>query len=307
MRIAITGAGGMIGRACVRRFARRGDEVVALSRTPLDWRTGSTGTPRAVAGRVTDYSTDDLASALQGVDAVIHLAAMRMSGEADAIGFRPYQEANVQITENILRACLESGTRKICLASTVAVYFGAGQSPVTEALPPCPTGFYGLSKLCCENLAFVYGIRFPLNAVCLRIAQVIGLDETRTDNMLMRFMALAARRQPLPLWGEGAGARDTIYVEDVVEAFECALAADGVSGVFNIGGGCAVSNREVAETINEVFDNVGNLTFDRTRREDTSNLFMDCSRAERELGWRRQWSLRAAFADLKRDLASTAP
>lgn len=69
-------------------------------------------------------------------------------------------------------------------------------------------------------------------------------------------------------------------------------------GVFNIGGDCAFSNQEVAETINEVFDNVGHLSFDRSCREDTRCFFMGCLRAERELGWWRQWTLRTALEDM---------
>ena len=67
------------------------------------------------------------------------------------------------------------------------------------------------------------------------------------------------------------------------------------------GGGRAYSHREVAETINDVFGNSGNLVFDQSRREDTSVFYMDCSRAKSDLGWHPVWTLRDGLEDMRRE------
>jgi len=115
----------------------------------------------------------------------------------------------------------------------------------------------------------------------------------------MNFIQRARRKQPLHVWGEGVGARGTIYVKDVVGAIEKAIELDVPCGVFNIGGGRAFSHREMAVMVNEVFDNSGNIVFDTSKGEDRSCFFMDCSRAESEMGWRRKWSLRMGLEEMK--------
>jgi nucleoside-diphosphate-sugar epimerase len=117
--------------------------------------------------------------------------------------------------------------------------------------------------------------------------------------MLMNFIQRARRKQPLHVWGEGVGARDTVYVKDVVGAIDKAIEPDAPCGVFNIGGGRAFSHREVAEMVNKVFNNSGNIVFDTSREEDMSCFFMDCSRAESGLNWQREWSLRKGLQEMK--------
>lgn len=296
MRIAITGAAGMVGQACIDRFVSRGDYVVSLARKSGGRMTTAT---EGICTWVTDYSTGDLRQALRGIEAIVHLGAMRSNAPADAKGYRPYFEANVQTTENLLRAAVEENVETFCLASSVSVYSLGNHVPYRESEAPFPLSFYGASKLACEHLAGLYARQAPLRWVSLRIAQILGVEKRRSEAMFMKFMAMAKKKQKLMLWGAGEGARDAVYIKDVVTAFQLALDRGSASGSFNIGGGRAFSNREIAETINEVFGNVGNLAIDASRREDTSVFYMDCSRAAAELGWRRQWDLRTGLEDIQ--------
>ena len=297
MRIALTGASGMLGGACLHQLAARGDQVVALGRgsaAPL------VPTLPGIAHRRTDYSVDDLRLALRDVDAVVHLAALRANAEADRSGCRPYLEANVGSTGNLLIAALANGIRTFCLASSIAVYARHNAQPWRESDPPAPMSHYGISKLACEHLAALYGEQGGMRVVALRIAQIIGDDRSRQHGMLLRFIALARRQQSLPLWGSGAAARDLVYVEDVVGAILLALDDGRPGGTYNIGGGRAFSNLEVAETINAVFLNPGGLSVDPAHPDEASCQFMNCELAQRQLGWQRQWSLRAALDELRR-------
>lgn len=294
MKIAVTGATGMLGKACIEYFSKSGHEVLALARRKFT----NPVHQENVTSHVTDYSKSDLRYALQGVDSVVHLAAMRPNPQADSQGYRSYFEANVKTTENLLFAAGESGCGSISLASSISVYSAWNRVPYREADYPYPLNLYGASKLACEHLLYLYSKRWSTRWTSLRIAQIIGLETSR-DKMVMRFLDLARRKEPLPLWGKGVGARDAVYVKDVVAAIECTLDNQGISGVYNIGGGRAFSHHEVAETINATFDNVGNITFLSSQPEDTSFYFMECQRAQSELGWQRRWNLSSAFKDLR--------
>ena len=297
MRIALTGASGMLGGACLRHLAARGDKVVALGR-------GNAARlvlmPPGISLCTTDYSLDDLRLALRDVEAVIHLGALRANAEAERSGCQPYFEANVRSTENLLIAALANGVRSFCLASSIAVYARYNPQPWREIDPPAPISHYGISKLACEHLAALHGERGGMRVFALRIAQIIGDDRSRRQGMLRQFIARARRQQSLSLWGSGAAARDLVYVGDVVSAINQALDDDRPGGTYNIGGGRAFSNLEVAETINEVFGNPAGLALDPTRPDEASSQFMNCERAQRQLGWQRQWSLRAALDELRR-------
>ncbi|QKS28775.1 NAD-dependent epimerase/dehydratase family protein [Accumulibacter sp.] len=297
MRIALTGASGMLGGACLRQLAGRGDQVVALGRGNA---AAPAPTPPGIDLRPTDYSRDDLRLALRDVEAVIHLGALRANPEADRNGCQSYFEANVRSTENLLIAALENGVGSFCLASSIAVYARHNPQPWQESDLPAPTSHYGISKLACEHLAALYGEQGGMRVVALRIAQIIGDDRSRRQGMLLQFIARARRQQRLLLWGSGMAARDLVYVEDVANAILLTLGDDRPGGVYNIGGGRAFSNREVAETINEVFRNPAGLWLDPTRPDDTGSQFMDCERARRQLGWQGQWSLSAALDELRR-------
>ena len=297
MRIALTGASGMLGGACLRHLAARGDRVVALGRgnaAPL------VPTPPGIRRRTTDYSLADLQLALRDVDAVIHLGALRANPEADRSGGWPYFEANVRSTENLLIAARANGVRSFCLASSIAVYGRDHWQPWRESDPPAPSSHYGISKLACEHLVALHGEQAGMRVVALRIAQIVGDDRSRQHGMLLQFIARARRRQSLPLWGSGGAARDLVYVEDVARAVLLTLDDERASSVYNIGGGRAFSNLEVAQTINEVFGNPAGLVLDATRPDEAGSQFMNCKRARRRLGWQRQWDLRAALEELRR-------
>ena len=303
MRVVVTGAKGMVGKAMVQRLLERGDDVVALTRDVA-------GCPQHWLGRVdcraVGYERESLRSALHGADAVIHLAAARPTPQAEAAGYRAYADTNVAITEELLRTAAEEGVATFCQASSISVYSPANALPYRETDYPWPASHYGLSKVVCEQLANLISQRTGIRAVSLRLARVLGQDDCAGSYMLMKFIRLAREGRPLTIFGEGNDGRDTVYVKDVVGAFESALAADAVAGVFNIGGGRSFFHREIAEAINEVFGNTGNLVHDHSWRDTGESFFMDCSRAELDLGWQRRWTLRSGLEDMRRAYADDA-
>jgi len=155
VRIAVTGAGGTLGRAVVAQAAERGHEVVALDRVAAD-RPDPPGT--GVTNLVLDTTdADALRAGTEGCDALVHLAAYINPYAAE---LHAVHNMNVTSSYNALRAAAENGIRRVCLASSVnaigGVYSEAPRYdyfPLDEEHPTYAEDPYSLSKWVLEEQA----------------------------------------------------------------------------------------------------------------------------------------------------------
>jgi len=299
MKVAVTGASGFLGRQVVDSLLKKGDRVVAVGRNPPPIR-GSRD--RDLFFFESAYDFESLVTAFEGTDAVVHLAARRLAPPSE--GMEPFVEANIRTAENAVRAAVACRVKRFVFASSISVYSSSNPVPFNEAQNPEPENFYGLSKLVGERLIQTYSQNTPMRSIILRLSTLFGRNDTFEENFVTSvFIRRAVHKQPLQVWGEGKGGRDLLYLKDALAALEKALASDATAGIFNIGAGQPYSFLEIAETVNEVFDNSGNLMFDSYRKEDTVIRWMDCSHAESKLKWRRMWSLKTGLLDMKGDRA----
>ena len=118
MRIFVTGGGGFIGLAVVRRLVQRGDRVVAVVRDPDR---ATTLTDLGVETRGGDLSrTAAILDAMRGTDAAIHIAGMYRVGIPAAM--RPaMHDANVGVTHRVLDAFARAGLDRLVYVSTANV------------------------------------------------------------------------------------------------------------------------------------------------------------------------------------------
>jgi nucleoside-diphosphate-sugar epimerase len=119
MKVFLTGGTGFIGGEVARRLRARGDDVVALVRTPGKATALSAIGCTLVQGDVTD--TAAIARGLDGADAAIHGAAIYEVGIPAKRRPEMYQ-ANVAGTRAVLTACLDAGTAKVVYVSTVNAF-----------------------------------------------------------------------------------------------------------------------------------------------------------------------------------------
>jgi UDP-glucose 4-epimerase len=295
MRVVITGASGLVGRTVVQQLLQEQNEVVVLGRN-LQKLKDCFSAPVVCAQ--TNYEISQLVDHFKGSQAIIHLAGRRVAAAAE--GFLPFYEANIQTTEHVMEAAGQANVCCVCQASSLSVYSSNNAVPCLETEPPLPASLYGISKLACEHIGLLAQHKYPLRVVSLRIAAVLGYGDTVGEGfMIARFIQLARRKKTLPIFGEGSGARDLIYVKDVANAMIRVLATAGPSAVYNIGSNRPYSVRELAETINQEFDNVGNITYDPTQPEDRRFLYMDCSRAMQALNWKPTWNLAAGLREIR--------
>ena len=171
MKLAVTGASGLVGRFIVEEAIAAGDEVLSLSRTPPA--PGFFSAP--VEHRAYDLTAEP--PALDGCDALVHLAFLHEPGRyrggegADAAGFR---HANLDGSLRLFEAARRMGVKRVLFLSTRAVYGGypAG-TRLGEEMEPRPDTLYGEVKLAAEQaLAALAGPGFA--TASLRATGVYG-------------------------------------------------------------------------------------------------------------------------------------
>lgn len=164
MRLLVTGASGRIGRALVVRLAR-GHQVLGLDQAPS-----------STAHWVGDLADAGLlARALQGVDAVVHAAALH----APQVGRLPdaaFQRVNVDATRALAEAACAAGVGQFIYTSTTALYGDAATPPgaagwVDESLAPQPRTIYHHSKLAAEQLLACYADAGAFGLTVLRMSR----------------------------------------------------------------------------------------------------------------------------------------
>ncbi len=209
MRVLVTGASGMFGKAVAIAFLNRGDDVTVLqrSRSRLDC--------REIRGDVTNPV--DVARSLDGVNAVVHMAA-----RVSPIGSRrSFEEVNVGGSANVLTAASRAGvTRLVYVSSPSVAHVGRAQVGVgaTPAQPTLARTRYARSKAKAEIL-MLEADRPGLSVVSVRPHLVWGPGDTQ----LVERVVERARTGRLRLVGPGAALVDTTYVDNAAEAIVAAI------------------------------------------------------------------------------------
>lgn len=241
-RVLVTGATGAVGQAVVDACLAAGASVKTFQRH---------GAPRTgvdvVAGDITD--PDHVATAVQGCDAVVHLASLlHVSNPAPSL-LPEYRRVNDEGTAHVVQACEHHGVARLVYASTIAVYGETRreQAPLGEDHPPAPSTAYGASKLAGE--AHVRAARDAAgasNGVVLRLAAVYGAGVKGNYRRLARGIA----RGVYVRTGDGRNRRTLVHEADVAAATVLALTHPRAAGaVFNVTDGAVHEVREVVDAI----------------------------------------------------------
>lgn len=161
-KVLITGAGGRIGSHLAATLNETYDLRLLYNKTQPE-------TPPVDDWFVADIADfDAVRPALDGVDAVVHLAA-----QGSPYGLWPeVMEKNISGTYNIFEAARQAGASKIVFASTnhvMGMYDRDGAWPIYADQPVRPDSLYGVSKAFGENLGRYYYDQYGLSVICLRI------------------------------------------------------------------------------------------------------------------------------------------
>jgi CDP-paratose 2-epimerase len=324
----VTGGAGFIGCHAASRFHRRGDRVIVvddLSRlgaeANLQWLRGQ-GIDDFVRLDVRDAGgLLDLLAEHSDADAVLHLAG-QVAVTTSVLDPRRDFEVNALGTINVLEAVrLGAGGRPAVLySSTNKVYGHLDHVGVVErdgryAYADRPDGVdesepldfhspYGCSKGAGDQYVRDYARIFGLKTVAFRQSCIFGTRQFGIEDQgwIAWFCLAATRGQRFTIFGDGKQIRDTLWVDDLIDAYESALdRIDRVSGqVFNIGGGPAntLSLLELVEALESHFGRSLDPAFADWRPGDQRVFVADIGKAARMLDWQPRVSTTEGVARL---------
>ncbi|MEW6719195.1 MAG: TIGR01777 family oxidoreductase [Thermodesulfobacteriota bacterium] len=237
MRIAVTGAGGLVGSAVTRLLSGAGHEVVPLIRRHPR--------PGEKAVRWNPETGEIDAAGLEGFDAVIHLAGESIaSGRWTAARKAAIRDSRVRGTALLCDALVSCARppKTLIGASAVGYYGDGGDAPLTEESPR-GNGF--LADVCAAwEAAYAPAARKGIRVVTLRIGAVLSPDGGALAKMLPPFrLGLGG-----PL-GSGKQYMSWIAIDDLAAVFLHALAREDLKGPVNAVAPRPVTNREMAEAL----------------------------------------------------------
>lgn len=254
--ILVTGGCGLIGSTTIEQLLR--DHEVArivildnLVRGSLANVTHALNDPRVTLLRGDIRDRNAVARATEGMDAVIHMAALRIT--ACAADPREAMEVMCDGSFNVVEAARHAGVKKLVVASTASIYGLAESFPTREDHHPYNNRtWYGASKVMLEGLLRSYHDMYGLPYVAMRYFNVYGprMDiHGKYTEVLIRWMERIAAGQPPLIFGDGLQTMDFVYIDDVARSNVLALASDASDEVFNVASGTETSLRELAEAL----------------------------------------------------------
>jgi dTDP-L-rhamnose 4-epimerase len=342
-QILITGGAGFIGSHLADELIEHGYRVRALDNLSPQVHGKSAQRPdylhpqvELIVGDVRDPAA--VRSALEGIDAVFHLAA------AVGVGQSMYEIANYTSINNLgtavlLEALIEKPVQKLVVASSMSIY-GEGlyrapdgtisdardrpleqlkarqwevrndngevltPLPTSESKSPCLASVYALSKYDQERMCLITGRAYNIPTVALRFFNVYGTRQALSNpytGVLAIFGSRLLNDKPPAIYEDGNQQRDFVSVYDIAQGCRLALEKREAAGeVINIGSGRATTVREIAHKLGRIL-NKPHLTPEivgKYRVGDIRHCFADISKAREVLGYRPKVDLDQGLEEL---------
>lgn len=225
-------------------------------------------------------------NAVEGVDAVVHLAAQKKPRPSPD-GAWDLADNNVRGTMTLLEACAEAAVGRFIFASSAAIY-GDGGPPEGEDSPIRPISPYGVSKALSESFCDLTSRRSGIETVILRLFNVYGRKGGGFgDGVVGGFAASAASGKPLVVYGDGRQTRDFIHVDDVAAGIELALETRTLAGgVFNLGTGVGTRVNDLALRTSRLAGRTSRIVHRSLPAPEIRHSRADTARAARVLRFR---------------------
>lgn len=297
-RILVCGATGFIGRNMAEHFCRRPEYEVtgvhnkrpAYELQGLKWVKADLTNPR------------DVDRVLQGVDIVIQAAATT-SGAKDIVT-RPYIHAtdNAVMNSYLFRSAFENKVGQVIFFSCTVMYPSSDSALREEnfnanaAMHPRYFGV-GWTKVYVEKMCEFYSRLGVTKYTAIRHSNIYGPHDKFDLERSHVFGAtvtkvLTANDGNVVVWGTGEESRDLLYVADLVDFVERAIRRQqDPFELYNCGYGQAIQIKDLVRKVVEKSGRRLSVEHDLSQPTIKTSLFLDCSKAERELGWRRSTPL----------------
>lgn len=324
----ITGGAGFIGSNYVARLLSRGEQVTIydnLSRAGsllnLKWLQETYGESsfRLVNGDVRNATL--LTACMREVDVIVHLAS-QVAVTTSVLHPREDFEINALGTLNVIEAARLSDVQPIVLyASTNKVYGGMEEVTIVEeptryAYADLPMGVsetqpldfhspYGCSKGAGDQYVRDYHRIYGLPGVVLRQSCIYGPRQFGVEDQgWVAWLSIAAiLGHPITIYGDGKQARDLLFIDDLLDAYDAALEHIDIAAgqVYNLGGGPAnVLSvwREFGPMLEQIVGKEVPVNWDNWRPGDQRVFVADIRKARQDLGWQSKVSVQGGVLKL---------
>jgi GDP-L-fucose synthase len=280
-KVVMTGGAGFLGKPTTALLGDLGAEVSVIRSAEYDLRDRSA-----------------CFAALDGAQAVLHLAA-----NVGGIGYNrrnpgPLAHDNLAMGLNVFEACRELGIDKLVAACSVCAYPKFTPVPFKEeniwdGYPEESNAPYGLAKKMLLVLSDSYRRQYGLDSCAPVMANLYGpgdnfdLEDSHVIAAMIHKYVLAAERgdPEVVLWGTGKPTREFLYVDDAARALILCAERLDVSDPVNIGTGLETSIRDLATTISELAGFEGKTVWDESRPDGQPKRYLDTSRARELIGF----------------------
>ncbi len=318
MKVLLTGGAGYIGSHTAVELLKGGHEVLVIDNLVNSHRQALEKVEEISGGKV-HFEKVDLLNEKElskffsenKCDAVIHFAGLKAVGESVEKPLEYYRN-NLVGTLNLLSAMTKYQVNQMIFSSSATVYGEPKSLPITEDFPlGKPTNPYGQTKLMIEQILTDWQKAHPEKRVCLlRYFNPIGAHPSgkigenpigAPNNVFPLIMQVAAgQRKSLSVFGgdyatiDGTGVRDYIHVVDLAKGHMVALQKmDEISSVsiYNLGTGRGYSVLELIKVFEKVTGRQVPYEIVARREGDLAECWADATKAEKELGWKAEFSL----------------
>jgi len=299
-RSLVSGAHGFVGSHLARALLECGDAVRVLDRPAPrladvggERRSGLEllGIRDAVELVEADLrDAEAVATAIEGVDSVFHLAAQTIVGVARESPRETF-EVNVRGAWNVFEACRAHGVERVVFASSDKAYGSSPELPYREDFPLRAAYPYDASKAAADTIARSYATAYGLPLAVTRFANVYGGGDLNFSRLIPETVVAVLDGRPPVIRSDGSPERDFLHVDDAVSAYLAIAGAleNGAAGeAFNAGGERPHSVREVVELITTAADAGIQPDFQGAGNPDgeIDRQFVNSTKLRELTGWR---------------------
>jgi len=293
VRLLITGVAGFIGSRFAEVMLEQGpalgyDDFVLVDALTYSGRLENLGAvlpdPRVRFVHASINDAEAMDAAMDGVDAVVHLAAESHVDRSIA-GAAPFFVTNVLGTQQLLESARRAGVQRFVHVSTDEVYGSIDEGSWREDHVLEPNSPYSASKAGSDLAALAYHSTFGMHVSVTRCSNNYG-PRQYPEKVIPLFVSNLVDGLPVPLYGDGLNVRDWLHVDDHCQGIALVLAGGRAGEIYNIGGGTELTNVDLTHRILELCG-VGEDRIVRVadRLGHDRRYSVDCTKIATELGY----------------------